>query len=189
MLGETLHGPCRLTPYGCTVIAATRTPCRTRFGAALGARKTPAVSAELGFGLVNGQRLNGDKPNEKRSGAVPVRQPVRCRAASASPFRGGRGYDFSLFPAPTSLDTPGGWHLYSADRGRPPVGWPALATSAQRAGEAGPSRVARGFLAGLCVWFFDIVEGRKRSAGGGALRFGRFGLWLRRLDEGTLAVF
>jgi hypothetical protein len=60
---------------------------RTRFGAALGARKTPAVSAVLGFGLVNGQGLNGVKPNEKRPGAVPVRQQVRCRAASASPIR------------------------------------------------------------------------------------------------------
>ena len=86
MRDETLHGPCRLTPYGCTVIAATRTPCRTRFGAALGARKTPAVSAELGFGLVNGQGPNGCKPNEKRLGAIPVRKPAPCRAASAGLF-------------------------------------------------------------------------------------------------------
>ena len=40
-------------------------------------------------------------------------------------------------------------------------------------------------------WFFDIVDGRKRSAGGGALRFGWFGAFgcLGCSDEGTLAVF
>ena len=47
-----------------------------------------------------------------------------------------------------------------------------------------------GIFVGALVWFFDIVIGRKRSAGGGALRFGWF--WLQGFghsDEGTLAVF
>jgi hypothetical protein len=91
MLGETLHGPCRLTPYGCTVIAATRTPCGTRFGAALGARKTPAVSAELGFGLVNGQGLNGDKPNEKRARRGPCPPTGPLQGCIRKPIQGKGG--------------------------------------------------------------------------------------------------
>ena len=50
-------------------------------------------------------------------------------------------------------------------------------------------------VGGFCVRFFDIVDGRKRDAGGVALRFGWFCAWGFVLwvwghsDEGTLAVF
>jgi hypothetical protein len=50
----------------------------------------------------------------------------------------------------------------------------------------------RGFAASVDFGgFFDIVDGRKRSAGGGALRFGWIGaFWCPgHSDEGTLAVF
>ena len=54
-------------------------------------------------------------------------------------------------------------------------------------GVARPGLWPWGLGVGGFAGFFDIVDGRKRSAGGGALRFGAaFGLFR---TEGTLAVF
>jgi hypothetical protein len=44
------------------------------------------------------------------------------------------------------------------------------------AGTTGPFGL--GDFVGGFAWFFDIVDGRKRSAGGGVLRFGCFRHWL-----------
>lgn len=192
------RGP--LTAYGCTLIRPSQAPplappvnARGRDEAARG--KTPAVSMDIGFGLVNADGANSLKcPENQCSGAVSVQSRMMgtrarprdgsraaCILGSRTPSDelGGAGDSaFSSRGFPARGLTAGAAVSYIAlTKGGSPMGVAGFVDFSAIAGTCGAVLLGLGCFRQRLGRLFDIVDGRKRDAGGVALRFGWFYVW------------